>query len=98
MARRRHNTGSHRAARMVAKHIGHKPFASKAQARLFFANPRLRRSAKDNAHATGMHSAITARLGYSPAYRALPARKGSTYKRVPLQRATHHGRRVKGRP
>lgn len=54
----------------------HRPFASKAQARLFFANPRLRRYAKDKAHATGMHSSITKRLGYSPAYRKLPARKG----------------------
>lgn len=55
----------------------HKPFKSKAQARFFFANPKLRRYAKDKAHATGMHSAITKRVGYSPAYRALPARKGA---------------------
>lgn len=54
---------------------GHKPFKSKAQARLFFANPRLRKYAKDKAHATGMHSAITKKLGYSPAYKKLPRRK-----------------------
>lgn len=53
-----------------------RPFASKAQARLFFANPRLRKYAKKKAHATGMHSSITKRVGYSPAYRRLPARKG----------------------
>lgn len=53
----------------------HKPFASKAQARLFFAKPSLRKYAKGKAHATGMHSAITKRVGHSPAYRALPARK-----------------------
>lgn len=54
----------------------HKPFKSKAQARLFFANPRLRKYAKKKAHATGMHSSITKRLGFSPAYRKLPRRKG----------------------
>ena len=64
---------------------GHKPFKSKAQARLFFANPRLRKWAIGKAHATGMHSEITHAVGYSPAYRALPNRKGSTYKRVPLR-------------
>ena len=53
----------------------HKPFASKAQQRFFFANPRLRRYARGKAHATGEHSSITKRLGYSPAYRKLPARK-----------------------
>ncbi len=62
MAKRKHRGGT-------------KPFASRAQARLFFANPRLRRYAKKKAHATGMHSGITKRLGYSPAYRRLPARK-----------------------
>jgi hypothetical protein len=55
----------------------HKPFKSKAQARLFFANPKLRRYAKDKAHATGMHSAITKKLGYSPAYKKLPRRKNA---------------------
>lgn len=55
----------------------HKPFKSKAQARLFFARPDLRKYAKKKAHATGMHSGITKRMGYSPAYRALPARKGA---------------------
>lgn len=54
----------------------HKAFASRAQARYFWANPRLRKYARKKAHATGMHSAITKRVGYSPAYRALPARKG----------------------
>jgi hypothetical protein len=68
----------------------HKPFASKAQARLFFANPRLRKYAKDKAHATGMHSAITKKAGYSPAYRALPARKGAPGARTALK-----GRRKK---
>lgn len=52
-----------------------KAFKSKAQARLFFANPKLRRYAKSKAHATGMHSKITKRLGKSPAYAKLPARK-----------------------
>lgn len=59
-----------------AKKVGPRPFASKAQARLFFANPKLRKYAKRKAHATGMHSSIRKKLGYSPAYRALPARKG----------------------
>lgn len=53
-----------------------RPFASKAQMRYFFANPKLRRYARKKAHATGMHSSITKRLGYSPAYRKLPRRKG----------------------
>lgn len=53
-----------------------KAFKSKAQVRLFFADPTLRRFAKKKAHATGMHSAITKRLGKSPVYNALPARKG----------------------
>jgi hypothetical protein len=53
----------------------HKPFASKAQQRLFFASPKLRRYAKAKAHATGEHSSITKKLGFSPAYRRLPARK-----------------------
>ena len=44
-----------------------KPFKSKAQARFFFANPKLRKYARKKAHATGMHSAKTKRLGYSPA-------------------------------
>lgn len=51
-------------------------FKSKAQARFFFANPKLRKYAKRKAHATGMHSAVTKKLGFSPAYRRLPARKG----------------------
>lgn len=54
----------------------HKPFKSKAQWRLFFANPKLRKWAKGKAHATGGHSAITKKLGYSPAYRRLPTRVG----------------------
>jgi hypothetical protein len=63
---------------------GHKPFKSKAQQRLFFANPRLRKWALGKAHATGEHHEL------GPAskarYRALPDRKGSSYKRVPLRR------------
>lgn len=62
-------------ARTRKKH-GTKPFASKAQARLFFADPKLRKWAKKKAHKTGMHSSVTKRLGYSPAYRKLPKRKG----------------------
>lgn len=64
--------------------VGHKPFKSKAQQRLFFANPRLRRWALGKAHATGEHH----ELGKckQAAYARLPARKGSTYKRVPLRR------------
>lgn len=58
---------------------GHHAFKSRAQARLFFANPKLRRWAIGKAHATGMHSEITAAVGHSPAYHALPERKpGST--------------------
>lgn len=52
-------------------------FVSKAQMRYFFANPKLRaKYAKKEAHKAGMHSAIRKTLGYSPAYRALPRRKG----------------------
>lgn len=66
-----------RKSKKKRSHSGkHKAFASKAQARLFFANPRLRKWARGKAHATGMHSEITHRVGYSPAYRKLPARKG----------------------
>jgi hypothetical protein len=61
---------------------GHHPFASKAQQRLFFANPKLRRWAFGKAHATGEHCELGA---VSKArYRALPDRKGSTFHRVPL--------------
>ncbi|QHB37428.1 hypothetical protein SEA_LEOPARD_21 [Mycobacterium phage Leopard] len=67
-------------AKKAAKKTGSRPFASKAQARLFFANKRLRKYAKKKAHATGMHSAITKRVGHSPAYRALPARKSARRK------------------
>lgn len=69
---------------------GHKPFASRAQWRLFFANPRLRRWAIGKAHATGGHHQITNRLHYSPAYQALPNRRGSTYKRVPTRPSGRH--------
>ena len=62
-------------AKNKAKNVGSRPFASKAQARLFFANPRLRKYAKRKAHATGMHSAITKAVGRSPAYNALPERR-----------------------
>lgn len=58
------------------KHGMPKGFVSRAQARYFFANPRLRKYARKEAHKAGMHSSITKRLGYSPAYRRLPARKG----------------------
>jgi hypothetical protein len=61
---------------MAKKKSGTKPFASQAQARLFFAKPSLRKYAKKKAHATGMHSAITKKLGKSPAYNSLPKRKG----------------------
>ena len=54
---------------------GHHPFYSRAQWRLFFANPRLRRWAIGKAHATGGHREITHRLHYSPAYRSLPERE-----------------------
>lgn len=67
-------------AKSKAKKAGTRPFASKAQARLFFANPKLRKYAKRKAHATGMHSSITKRVGHSPAYRALPARKSAKRK------------------
>ena len=52
-----------------------KGFVSRAQMRYFFANPKLRKYARKEAHKAGMHSAVTKRLGYSPAYRRLPARK-----------------------
>lgn len=68
-----------------AAKAGTRPFASQAQWRLFFARPDLRRYAKKKAHATGGHSSITKTLGYSPAYRRLPPRKGSTVKALPLR-------------
>lgn len=68
-----------------AKNVGSRPFKSQAQWRFFFANPRLRRYAKRKAHATGGHHEITDRLGYSPAYRRLPVRKGASIKRLPLK-------------
>ena len=61
------------------KRKGHgmpKGFVSKKQMRLFFVRPDLRKYAKKEAHKAGMHSSITKRLGYSPAYRKLPTRKG----------------------
>jgi hypothetical protein len=54
---------------------GHHPFYSRAQWRLFFANPKLRRWAIGKAHATGGHHEITQRLHFSPAYRGLPERE-----------------------
>lgn len=45
----------------------HKGFASKAQWRFFFVNPKLRRYARDKAHAT--------KGGPKVRYRRLPARK-----------------------
>lgn len=50
-------------------------FVSKAQVRYFFSNPKLRKYAHKEAHKAGMHSSVTKRLGFSPAYRRLPARK-----------------------
>lgn len=64
---------------------GHHPFKSKAQQRLFFANPKLRRWAIGKAHATGEHHEITQALHYSPAYRALPDRLLSTFHGIPLR-------------
>jgi hypothetical protein len=65
---------------MPKKRKGHgmpKGFVSKAQMRFFFANPKLRtKYAKKEAHKAGMHSSITKKMGYSPAFRKLPARKG----------------------
>lgn len=51
-----------------------KPFASKAQQRLFFANPRLRKWAKKKAHATGEHHEL-GKISKAR-YAALPERKG----------------------
>lgn len=64
---------------------GHHPFASKAQQRLFFANPKLRRWAIGKAHATGEHH----ELGpiSKAAYARLPERKGSTFHRVPVRKS-----------
>ena len=59
-----------------AAKAGTRPFASQAQWRLFFANPRLRKYAKRKARASGSNSAVTKALGFSPAYRRLPKRKG----------------------
>lgn len=56
-----------------ARKAGHKPFASKAQQRLFFANPKLRRYAKAKAHATG-ESHLLGKASKA-AYARLPARK-----------------------
>lgn len=56
-----------------ARKAGHKPFASKAQQRLFFANPKLRRYAKAKAHATGESHLLGA--ASKARYRALPNRK-----------------------
>ena len=63
---------------------GHKPYASKAQQRLFFSNPRLRRWALGKAHATGEHHELG--KASKARYAALPGRKGASYKRVPLRR------------
>lgn len=69
-------------AKKAVKKAGSKPFASKAQARKFFADPKLRRFAKKKAHATGMHSEVTKRTGKSAAYAKLPARKGVKRRRA----------------
>jgi hypothetical protein len=59
---------------------GHHPFDSRAQWRLFFANPKLRKWAIGKAHATGGHREITKRLHFSPAYRGLPERERGLHK------------------
>jgi hypothetical protein len=56
----------------VAKGKKHKPFASKAQQKFFFVNPKLKRFAKAKAHATGEHGGTPASKA---AYKRLPARK-----------------------
>jgi len=56
MARKKHRT---------------RPFASKAQWRMFYANPRLRKYAKKKAHATQRVGG-----GKIVAYRHLPRRRG----------------------
>ncbi|WP_169807901.1 hypothetical protein [Actinomadura hibisca] len=48
----------------------HKPFASKAQWKLFFARPDLRKHARGKAHATAG--------GKGTRYRRLPRRKGGS--------------------
>lgn len=53
---------------MARKRHGHRGFASKAQWRYFFANPKLRRYARKKAHATAGPPKIR--------YRRLPPRKG----------------------
>lgn len=53
---------------------GHTAFKSKAQQRLFFANPRLRRWAIGKAHATGEHHEL-GKISKAR-YAALPNRKG----------------------
>jgi hypothetical protein len=57
---------------------GHKPFASKAQQRLFFAKPSLRKWALGKAHATGEHHEL-GKLS-SARYKALPNRKSAKRK------------------
>lgn len=53
---------------------GHKPFKSKAQQRLFFAKPSLRKYALGKAHATGEHHELG--KASKARYAALPNRKG----------------------
>ena len=60
-----------KAARKVGGSAGSRPFKSKAQWRLFYANPRLRKWAHQKAHATE-----AAGGGPKIAYRGLPTRKG----------------------
>lgn len=73
------------------RHKGGMPhgFVSKKQMRLFFARPQLRKYAHKEAHKAGLRSSITKRLGFSPAYRRLPLRKGS----APHGRVTRGGAR-----
>lgn len=70
---------------------GHHAFKSKAQQRLFFANPKLRRWAIGKAHATGEHHELGS---ISKArYAALPERKGASFKRVPLRSSGKKGKK-----
>lgn len=57
---------------------GHKAFASKAQQRLFFARPSLRKWALGKAHATGEHHELG--KASKARYAALPNRKGTKRK------------------
>lgn len=72
---------------------GHHPFASKAQQRLFFANPKLRRWAIGKAHATGEYSGSHPGMKSAP-YAALPERKVGATTKDRIQHAALKGRRL----